>query len=150
MKYLLILILFLTSCSAEWYLKQVVKKNPKYGLKETILVPYAKDTVIYKTIILSGDSSTQHSKLLIDSLSKVFNDSFTTVYQLVDSLGNTKTSVVRKPRLIHDTTYIEIRDTIPIEAKPQIIIQEKTPTYIWVLICVCIILFLLTINRFFK
>ncbi len=146
MRYLL-LFLILTGCSAEWHLKQAVKKNPLYGQKEKIMVPYYKDTTIYKTIYIPGDSSLQSSKLIIDSLNRVYNDSFTTVYQLVDSLGNVLTSVVRKPRFIHDTTYVEIRDTIPVEGKKQIIVEEKTPNYIWILLLISIILFLLLLHR---
>lgn len=146
MKYLFIILLFV-SCSAEWHLKQAVKKNPKYGQKETISVPYYKDTTIYKTIYISGDSSMQSTKLIVDSLNKVFNDSFTTVYQLVNKLGKIKTTVVRKPYYIRDTTYIEIKDTIRVETNKQINVEDKTPTWIWVLILIFIILFLLLLNN---
>jgi hypothetical protein len=146
MRYLL-LFLILTGCSAEWHLKQAVKKNPLYGQKEKIMVPYYKDTTIYKTIYIPGDSSLQSSKLIIDSLNRIYNDSFTTVYQLVDSLGNVLTSVVRKPRFIYDTTYVEIRDTVYTEGKKQIIVEEKTPNYIWILLLISIILFLLLLHR---
>lgn len=140
----------LLSCSEQYYVKKLLKKNPKYGEKEKIMVPYFKDTTIYKTIYIPGDSSTQSTKLIIDSLNKVYNDSFTTVYQLVDSLGNVKTNVVRKPRFIHDTTYVQIRDTFFVEGKKQIIVKESIPNYIWALILISIILFLLTLHKFFK
>lgn len=146
MRYLILILLFV-SCSAEWHLKKAVKKNPLYGQKEKIMVPYYKDTTIYKTIYIPGDSSSQSTKLIIDSLNKVYNDSFITVYQLVDSLGNVITSVKRKPRIIHDTTYVEIRDTVYTEGKKQIIIKEKTPNYIWILLLVSIILFLLLLHK---
>lgn len=146
MRYLILILLFV-SCSAEWHLKKAVKKNPLYGQKEKIMVPYYKDTTIYKTIYIPGDSSSQSTKLIIDSLNKVYNDSFITVYQLVDSLGNVITSVKRKPRIIHDTTYVEIRDTVYTEGKKQIIIEEKTPNYIWILLLVSIILFLLLLHK---
>lgn len=146
MRYLILILLFV-SCSAEWHLKQAVKKNPLYGQKEKIMVPYYKDTTIYKTIYIPGDSSLQSSKLIIDSLNRVYNDSFTTVYQLIDSLGNVLTSVVRKPRFIYDTTYVEIRDTVYTEGKKQIIVEEKTPNYIWILLLISIILFLLLLHR---
>ena len=151
MRYLfLTLLVILSACSAEYHLKKAVEKNPKYGEKEKIMVPYFKDTTIYKTIYIPGDSSSQSTKLIIDSLNKVYNDSFTTVYQLVDSLGNVKTTVARKPRFIHDTTYIQIKDTFYVEGKKQIIVEENIPNYIWSLLFVCIILFLLTLNRYFK
>lgn len=147
---LILLLFFITGCSAEYHLKKAVKKNPKYGEKEKIMVPYFKDTTIYKIIYIPGDSSSQLTRLIVDSLNKVFNDSFITVYQLVDSLGNVKTTVARKPRFIHDTTYIEIRDTIPVEGKKQIIVKESIPNYIWVLILVSIILLLLLLILLFK
>lgn len=150
MRYLLVFLFILTSCSAEYHLKKAVEKNPKYGEKEKIMVPYFKDTTIYKTIYIPGDSSTQSTKLIVDSLNKVYNDSFTTVYQLVDSLGNVKTNVVRKPRFIHDTTYVQIRDTVYTEGKKQIIVKESIPNYIWVLILVSIILLLLLLILLFK
>lgn len=151
MRYLFLTILvILSACSAEYHLKKAIEKNPKYGEKEKIMVSYFKDTTIYKTIYIPGDSSSQSTKLIIDSLNKVYNDSFTTVYQLVDSLGNVKTNVVRKPRVIHDTTYVEIRDTVYAEGKKQIIVEEKTPNYIWVLILVSIILFLLLLHNLIK
>ena len=149
MRYLL-LFLILTGCSAEWHLKQAVKKNPKYGEKEQIIVPYVKDTIIYKTIFIKGDSSSQEVKFIKDSLNKVYNDSFTTVYQLIDSLGKIKTTVVRRPYFIHDTTFVQIRDTITVEGKKQIIVKEKTPNYIWVLLLISIILLLLLAHRFKK
>ena len=148
--YLFTIIIFLFGCSAEWHLKQAVKKNPLYSQKEKIMVPYFKDTTIYKTIYIPGDSSTQRTKLIIDSLNRVYNDSFTTVYQLVDSLGNVKTTVARKPRFIHDTTYVQVKDTFYVEGKKQIIIEENIPNYIWVLILISIILFLLFLMRFKK
>lgn len=149
MRYL-ILLLLITSCSANWHLKQAIKKDPKLGEKEKITVTYLKDTTIYKTIYIPGDSSSQSTKLIIDSLNRIYNDSFTTVYQLVDSLGNAKTTVIRKPRFIHDTTYVQIRDTIQIEGKKQIIVKESTPNYIWVLLLISIILLLLLLILLFK
>ena len=152
MRYLLFVscLFLLLSCSEQYYVKKLLKKNPKYGEKEKIMVPYFKDTTIYKTIYIPGDSSIQSTKLIVDSLNKVYNDSFTTVYQLVDSLGNVKTNVVRKTRFIHDTTYVQIRDTFFVEGKKQIIVKESIPNYIWALILISIILFLLTLHKFFK
>ena len=37
------------------------------------MVPYFKDTTIYKTIYIPGDSSSQSTKLIIDSLNKFSN-----------------------------------------------------------------------------
>lgn len=149
MRYLLLL-LILSSCSAEWHLRKAIKKNPEYSKTKEILVPYRKDTTIYVNIFIKGDSSTQESKLIIDSLNKIYNDSFTTVYQLVDSLGKVKTSVVRKPYAIHDTILVSVTDTFIVEVPATAIAKDKIPNYIWVLVLFTIIIFLLTLHKFFK
>jgi len=100
---ILLFSLFLVSCSADFHLKKAISKNP-HLLDSTIkYVPYQKDTIIYHTIYIKGDTGTQEVKRFVDSLQRVYNDSFTTVLQLVDSLGNLKTTVIRKPYAVHDT-----------------------------------------------
>jgi hypothetical protein len=145
MKYLLILLLF-CSCSAEYHLKQALKKNPKLGDSAIKYVPYIKDTTIYVKIYVKGDSTTQNSKQIIDSLQRVFNDSFTTVYQLVDSLGNVKTNVVRKPFYVHDSINVIICDTIQTKCPPQIIVEEGyNKMWFWLLIVIFVGIYGLTI-----
>lgn len=134
----------LTSCSASWHLKQAVKKNPKLLDSTTKYIPYYKDTNIVINII--GDTSDQTLKYkkwyqqITDSSSQVFNDSLTTVNQRLDSLGNLKTEVIRKPYKVE--TKIYIHDSIKVNCPPQIIIEKIEPKYNKTLIIICIILFL--------
>jgi hypothetical protein len=144
---IIILLLLLTGCSSQWHLKKAIKKNPKL-LDSTIkYVPYQKDTIIYREIYIKGDSSSQESKRIVDSLQQIYNDSFTTVYQLVDSIGNLKTTVVRKPRVIHDSIFVTIRDTVPVSvpAKYTVIEQAKTnwPLILGLISLILLLLFLL-------
>lgn len=136
MKYLLILLLF-CSCSAEYHLKKALKKNPKLGDSTTKYIPYTKDTTIYVNIYIKGDTGTQFSKRMLDSLQQVYNDSFTSVFQLVDSLGNVKTEVIRKPFYIHDSVDVIIHDTIQTKCPPQITVQEGyKKQWVWLLIII--------------
>jgi len=152
MRYIIIIFcLFLCSCSDSFYLKKLIKHNPHLLDSSVKYVPYQKDTTIYITIYLKGDTNTQETKRIVDSIQQVYNDSFTTVLQLVDSLGNLKTTVIRKPQIIHDSIPVIIRDTIQIKCPEQFKLpEEKTPNYIWVLILISIILFLLYLHRIKK
>lgn len=107
-----------------------LKKNPKLGDSTTVLVPYYKDTTIVFTIV--GDTSDQAKKFkewykqASDSMTIAFNDSFVQVSQVIDSLGNLKTKVIRKPF----THYIQviIHDTVKVKVPPAIVLQEKKQT----------------------
>lgn len=138
--------LFLSACSAEYHLKQAIKKNPKYGdsTYKTIITEKIKTVIIYDT--LPGDSSFQYSSFYLDSLLKVYNDSFTTVYQVIDKLGKVKTTVVRKPIYLHDTLTFTVRDTVKVACPEQINVQEGYPKwYFWLglLIFVAILVYLI-------
>lgn len=52
-----------------------------------------------------------------------FNDSFVQVSQTIDSLGNLKTKVIRKPF----THYVQviIHDTLEVQMPPAIVLKEK-------------------------
>jgi hypothetical protein len=136
----------LQSCSADYHLRQAIKKNPRLGDSTTIMVPFYKDTNIVVTII--GDTSDQNVKFkqwykqATDSMTVAFNDSFVEVNQTIDSLGNLKTKVIRKP--YHDTVRVVIRETKFIKAPAQIIVKEdefKIKWYIWVLLAIFVIAF---------
>ena len=123
-----------------------LKKNPRLGDSTVILVPFYKDTNIIVTII--GDTSNQSVKFrqwykqATDSMAIAFNDSFVEVNQTIDSLGNLKTKVIRKP--YHDTVRVVIRETKFIKAPAQIIVKEdefKIKWYIWVLLAIFVIAF---------
>ena len=136
----------LQSCSANYHLKQAIKKNPKLGDSTVILVPFYKDTNIIVTII--GDTSDQNVKFkhwykqATDSMAVAFNDSFVQVSQTIDSLGNLKTKVVRKP--YKDTIQLIIHDTIRYVIAPRITLPEKefqVKWYIWVLLAIFVAAF---------
>jgi hypothetical protein len=133
----LFFLLVLQSCSANYHLKKALKKNPKLGDSTTVFVPYYKDTTI--TINIIGDTSDQTVKFkkwykqAMDSVAVAYNDSFVQVNQTIDSLGNLKTNVIRKPYNV--TTQVIIHDTVKVQVPPVITVHEKefkTMWYIWV------------------
>ena len=143
MRYL-ILLLLLTSCSASWHLRQAIKKNPKL-LDSTIkYVPYYKDTNIVINII--GDTSDQTVKYnkwyqqAKDSTANVYEDSLLNITQQLDSLGNLKTKVIKKPYKVE--VPIHIIDSVPCNCPPQFINEIVEPEYNKTLIIIAIILFL--------
>ena len=137
----LFFLLVLQSCSANYHLKKALKKNPKLGDSTTVFVPYYKDTTI--TINIIGDTSDQTVKFkqwykqAMDSVTIAFNDSFVQVNQTIDSLGNLKTNVIRKPYNV--TTQVIIHDTVKVQMPPMITVEEKgfkINSYIWVLLAI--------------
>lgn len=143
MRYL-ILLLLLTSCSASWHLKQAIKKNPKLLDSTTKYVPYYKDTNIVINII--GDTSDQTVKYnkwyqqAKDSAANVYEDSLLNITQQLDSLGNLKTKVIKKPYKVE--TKVHIKDNVPCNCPPQFINEIVEPEYNKTLIIIAIILFL--------
>jgi hypothetical protein len=129
----LFFLLILQSCSANYHLKQALKKNPRLGDSTTVLVPYYKDTNIIITIL--GDTSNQTVKFkqwykqATDSMSIAFNDSFVEVNQTIDSLGDLKTKVIRKS--YRDTIQVIIHDTVKIKVPPAITVHEKEFKVMW-------------------
>lgn len=124
---LILLLTVISSCSSEYHLRMALKKNPKLGDSTTKLVPYYKDTTIVFTIV--GDTSDQAKKFkewykqASDSMTIAFNDSFVQVSQVIDSLGNLKTKVIRKP-FTHSIQVI-IHDTVKVQIPPVIVLHEK-------------------------
>lgn len=135
----------LQSCSADYHLRQAIKKNPRLGDSTTIMVPFYKDTNIIVTIV--GDTSDQNVKFrqwykqATDSMAVAFNDSFVQVAQTIDSLGNLKTKVIRKA--YHDTVRVVIRETKFVKAPAQILVEDKFTIkwYIWVLLAIFVAAF---------
>lgn len=136
----LFFLLVVSSCSADYHLKQAIKKNPKLGDSTVKLVPYYKDTNIVINII--GDTSDQNVKFkqwykqAMDSVAVAYNDSFVQVNQTIDSLGNLKTKVIRKPYTI--TTQVIIHDTVEIKVPPAITVKNgfEIKWYIWLLLAI--------------
>ena len=59
----LTLLLFLTSCSAQWHLKKAVQKDPLILVKDTLVV---KDTVVVPPVVITDTVTTkQHDTILI-------------------------------------------------------------------------------------
>lgn len=141
----IILIFIFTSCSEKFYLRMALKKNPKLGDSTVKLVPYYKDTNIVINII--GDTSDQNVKFkqwykqAMDSMTTAFNDSFVQVNQTIDSLGNLKTKVIRKPYTV--TTQVIIHDTVEIKIPPAITVKNgfEIKWYIWLLLAIFVTAF---------
>jgi hypothetical protein len=136
----LFFLLVLQSCSANYHLKKAIQKNPRLGDSTVKLVPYYKDTNIVINII--GDTSNQDVKFkkwykqAMDSVAVAYNDSFVQVNQTIDSLGNLKTKVIRKPYTI--TTQVIIHDTVEIKVPPVITVKNgfEINSYIWALLAI--------------
>ena len=127
MRYLLI-ILILSSCSAQWHLKTAIKKdhnilnNQKY--KTTVIVT---DT-IHDTIMIpehnfefTMDSIQQAYAKQNDSLVMVYNDSLVSIYMDYDQLsknfklkGKVKEKLVPYEVIVHDTVPVEVPCPNPI------------------------------------
>ena len=149
MKKIILLLLIFSSCSAEYHLKQAIKKNPKLGESSVVLVPYYKDTNILITII--GDTSDQTVKFkkwykqALDSVTIAFNDSFVEVSQVIDSLGDLKTKVIRKP--YHDTIQLVIHDTLRVQMPGRITIEKEEFPIKWYWILLFFIIFLIVLDK---
>lgn len=148
MRYLIFILFLITSCTAEWHLKQAIKKNPKYGDSTYKTVIFKKDTLIKIYDTIPGDSSFQFTLFYRDSLNKVFSDSFTTVYQSIDSLNKVKTTVVRRPIYVRDSILVNIVDTVKIDVPKTIEIKQGYPVwYFWVLIAIFVLVLWLTLKK---
>lgn len=140
MKKLIFFVVLFSACSAQYHLKRALKKDPRLGDSTTKLILYYKDTNIVITII--GDTSDQNVKFkqwykqAMDSMTTAFNDSFVQVNQTIDSLGNLKTKVIRKPYTI--TTQVIIHDTVEIKIPPAITVKNgfEIKWYIWLLLAI--------------
>lgn len=138
----------MTSCTAEWHLKQAIKKNPKYGDSTYKTVIFKKDTLIKIYDTIPGDSSFQLTLFYRDSLNKVFSDSFTTVYQSIDSLNKVKTTVVRRPIYVHDSMLVNVVDTARVYIPKTIEVKQGYPMwYFWVLIVIFVFILWLILKR---
>ncbi len=153
MKYFLIILSFLlVSCSAEWHMRRAIHKNPRLGDSTISYIPYYKDTNIVINII--GDTSDQTVryqdwyKQAMDSMTVAYNDSFVIVNQQIDSLGNLKTEVVRKPYEVE--VEVIIHDTIPVKVPPSVIIEEVVSDWIWGLGLIALILLLILLIKIKK
>jgi hypothetical protein len=103
-------------------------------------------------ITILGDTSDQTKKFkewykqATDSMTISFNDSFVEVSQMIDSLGQLKTKVIRKP--YHDTIRVTIRETKFVKIPERITVKEESfqLKWWWVLIF-CVGLYIVTDRR---
>lgn len=121
MRYLLI-ILILSSCSAQWHLKTAIKKDKnilnlrKY--KTTVIVhDTIRDTIRVPehNFDFTIDSIQQAYAKQNDSLVQVYNDSLVTIYMSYDDLlkkfklkGKLKEKKVPYEVIVHDTVPVEV------------------------------------------
>lgn len=129
--------LTLTSCGAKYHLKRAIAKDPAIVQKEVVKL----DTVLITEI-------------------KAVRDTF--VLKTVDTITVTKNAVKVRLKRSYDTIMVDaecLPDTIRIEKEilvPQVVYQEKTPTFgVYKLILVLIILLLILsliayISKLFK
>jgi len=82
MRWIAILLLFLTSCSAEYHLRRAIKLNPKYGDSTKIVQLVIVNDTIHDTLLVEAHEfaftlDSLHN--IMDSFNMVYNDSFLTI-----------------------------------------------------------------------
>ena len=130
--YIILFVLLISACSAEWHLKRALHLNP--NLRDSIKV---RELVVVKDTIRDTILVESHNfDFVVDSLSNLlgnyallYNDSFVTIYGRLDSLGklNLKGKIKEK-RIPYE---VIIHDTIPVEVKcpPQVTLTEGYPKW---------------------
>lgn len=147
----IILLLFLTSCSAEWHLRKAIKLNPKYGdsTKTTQMVivhDTIRDTIIVPNYQFAFTIDSLRNTM--DSFNMVYNDSFLVIYGKLDNLGKIKFKGEIKERLI--PYEVIVHDTIRFETKcpPSITVNQGYPKrYLWLLISIFVAFLVLMIKK---
>ena len=141
----LMILLLMTSCSAEWHLLRAIKLNPKYGDSTKTTVQIILHDTVHDTLLVPShefDFTIDSLRNCLDSFSMVYNDSFVTVYGQLDSLGKLKFKGKVKERLV--PFEVIIRDTIEkeIECPPSIIVEPSgyPKWYLWVLIGIFVVI----------
>jgi len=119
---IILLLLFITSCSAEWHLRKALNKNPQILNNQLF-----KTTVIVHDTIRDTIKVPQHNFNFVidslqqvyarqnDSLVEVYNDSLITIYMSYDDLikkykftGRVKEKLIPYEKIVHDTIPVEI------------------------------------------
>lgn len=142
----LILILFLSSCSAEWHLRKAIKKNPEYGKPKIKyeLVLY-RDTIRDTIIVPHHDFSFNLDSLcnVVDSFNMVYSDSILTIYGKLDSLGKVKFKGRVKEKLVPFEVIVHDTIKVAVECPPAITINSGYPKWYFWLISIIFALFTL-------
>lgn len=117
MKYIVILFLFLASCSPQKRFQRLIEKNPDL-IKNLDTKVIVNDTIIETdTIFIEG--ATIEVPFNVDSLTRkyteIYEDSFVSISLAVDSLRELKTKVKVKDRFFTktDTIYYTKEITVP-------------------------------------
>jgi len=142
MRYLIILLL-LTSCSAEWHLHRAIKLNPKYGDSTKITKMVLVHDTIRDTILVPShrfEFTIDSLRSSLDSFNMVYSDSFITIFGKLDSLGKIKMKgkIVEKripfEVIVHDTIQVDV------QCPPSIVVSDGYPNlYLWVLIAIFVV-----------
>lgn len=135
----LVILLMLTSCSAEWHLRRAIHKNPKYGDSTKTTIQIVLHDTIHDTLFVPShefDFTVDSLRNCLDSFSMVYNDSFVTVYGKLDSLGQLKFKGKVKERLVPFEVIVVDTVVKEIECPPSIVVEPSgyPKWYLWVVI----------------
>jgi len=148
MKYLIPFLIFLGACSAEWHIKQAVRKNPSLtDSTKFVKVVVIHDTLYDTVYVPSHKFEVNNIDGLTDSLTLLFSDSFVELYGKIDSLGLSLKGKV-KERLIPYTVYDV--DTVIVETKcpPNVTVVEGYPKwYLWVVLGIFALILLICLPK---
>jgi hypothetical protein len=147
----LMILLLLTSCSAEWHLRRSIKLNPKYGDSTKITTIIVRHDTIRDTLFVPShnfDFTVDSLRNSLDSFNMVYNDSFVIIFGKLDSIGRLKFRGKVKEKLI--PFEVIVHDTIKVDSKcpPSITVNSGYPKrYFWLLIVVFVTLLLLALRK---
>lgn len=151
MRYLLVFLMFLGSCSADWHLKQAIKKNPKLGDSSVFQKVIIHNDTIHDTIFVPKKDFEFTLNLLeglMDSLQLVYSDSFIEIYGKLDSANNAKFKGKVKERYVPYTVYVH--DSILVESKcpPNVTIIEGYPKwYFWIGLVIFVLILVILVFK---
>lgn len=145
------ILLLMTSCSAEWHLRRSIKLNPKYGDSTKITTIIVRHDTIRDTLFVPShnfDFTIDSLRNSLDSFNMVYNDSFVTIFGKLDSIGRLKFRGKVKEKFI--PFEVIVRDTIKVESNcpPSIVTVEGYPKkYFWLLFCIFVTLLILALKK---
>lgn len=113
----IILILVLSGCSAQWHLKQAIKKDPTILIEDTIIY---RDTIVIRDSIVSLDTFVMAQ---IDTISIENEGIRTDIIRYYDRF-------IVKQEIKSDTMYLEKQISVP-----KIVYKKSCPKYwIWLVV----------------
>jgi len=120
-----ILLIVLTSCSANWHHKQACKKDSAY----------CNTTIVIDTFTIS-DTFIHNQVDTLNFIDTIHIDTGSVRVEIIRKHDVFTTTITQKP----DTSYITITKQLP----PKVITKYKTPIWVYLL---CIIMFMFLIMR---